>query len=324
MIRSIALLVTAFAILASTAPVGAQGTAKVPRIGFFSTASAEAQKHRLAAFRQGLQEIGYAVGKDIVIVERYARRREQRAKLAAELVALGVDVIVAQGAAARAAKKATTTIPVVMIQSNPVGSGLVKSLAQPGGNVTGLASQRASMVAKRLQILKDAVPSASRVSVLSYTGSSSHRDQIKILQAAAPSLGVTLIPGVVRTRKDFDRVFSAIRTEKPDSFIVLGASLFRTHRERIIKFAADSRQPAIYSQTLYVKWGGLMSYGANISDLFRRLARYVDKILRGAKPAHLPVEQSIKFDLAVNLKTAKALGVTFPQLILLQATEVIE
>ncbi len=242
--RTIIAVSAAFAILVATIPVAAQSVAKAPRIGFFSVASAEAQKNRLAAFRQGLQEVGYAVGKDIVIEERYAERREQRAKMAAELVALGVDVIVAQGGAARAAKKATTSIPIVMIQSNPVGTGLVKSLARPGGNVTGLASQSASIVAKRLQLLKEVVPSASRVAVLSYTGSSSHRNQIKVLQAAAPSLGVTLITGVVRGRGDFDRAFSAIRTERPDALIVLPASLFRTRRAEIIEFIAKNRLAA--------------------------------------------------------------------------------
>ena len=211
-----------------------------------------------------------------------------------------------------------------MIQSDPVRSGLVESLARPGGNVTGLASQHASMVAKRLQILKDAVPSASRVAVLSSTGSTSHGEQSKILQAAAPSLGVTLIAVALRGPEDFDRALSAIRTERPDALIVLGASLFRTHHARIMTFAAKNRLPAIYSSGRWVKWGGLMSYGANFPDLFRRAARYVDKILRGAKPADLPVEQPTKFDMVVNLKTAKVIGITFPHSILLRADEVIE
>lgn len=320
-----ALAVSAFAILVSAQPVAARHAGKIPRIGFLSAASAKAQQPRFVAFQLGLKEVGYVVGRDIVIAARYADGQRKRLPvLSAELVALGVDVIVAQGAAARAAKKATATIPIVAIQSDPVRSGLVDSIARPGGNVTGLASQPPSLVAKRLQLLKEALPSVSRVAVLSSTVSTSHPEQMKILRAAAQPLGVTIIAVANRGYEHFDRAFSTIRTAKPNALVILAASLFRSRQARIIEFAAKNRLPAIYASSRWVEWGGLMSYGADLPELFRRAAHYVDKILRGAKPADLPVELPTKFYLAVNLKTAKALGIALPRPILLRANKVIE
>lgn len=324
MSSKITVIAISFAVLVAANPALAEDPAKVPRIAYFAAASAEAQKPRLAAFRQGLRELGYSVGKNILIEERYARRREQRAKLAAGIVASGVDVIVAQGAAARAAKKATDSIPIAMIQSDPVGTGLVKSLAHPGGNVTGLASQPPSLVAKRLQILKEAVPAVSRIAVLALSSSAPHRIQIKHLRTAAPSMGLSLVFFEVRGRKGFDRAFAAIRKEKPDGLVVLANSLFRTYHARIIRFAANVQLPAIYPSSRWVKWGGVMSYGSNFPDLCRRLALYVDKILKRAKPADLPVELPTKFDLVLNMKTARSLGISFPKSILLQASQMIE
>lgn len=327
MLKGIVVFHLMFAILIAADPAAAQQAGKVPRIGFLSPVSAKAQKDRLAAFRAGLKEAGYAEGKDIVIAARYADGRLARLPaLAAELVASGVAMIVAQGAAARAAKKAVTTIPLIVIQSDPVSAGLVDNFAHPGGNVTGLATQPASLMTKRLQLLKDTVPSVSRIAVLGYdpSGGGSHGRQIKALQAAAPTLGVTLKAVALKKHADFDGALSAIVAERPDALIVLGHSLFRARRKQIADFALANRLPTMFSIERYVVAGGLMSYGTNVPDLFRRAAHYVDRILHGAKPADLPVELPAKFLLAVNLKTAKALGIAFPKSILLRATKFVE
>jgi putative ABC transport system substrate-binding protein len=322
-----AVTVVVLALLAGPLTAEAQQARKVPRIGYLTGSSVEIEKSWLAAFQQGLRELGYVEGKSIVIEQRYgAGRSERLPELAAELVRLEVDVLVVGGEAATlAAKKATSAIPIVMVSvADPVGIGLVASLAHPGGNVTGLSDLHADLVPKRLQLLKEVVPSASRVAVLLNPVNPSHPLQLKDLQAAAPALGVTILAFKVKGPDDIDRAFTIIRKERPGGLLVLGDRMLGTHRRRIIGLAVKSRLASIHTLRGWVEAGSLMSYGANFSDLYRRLATYVDKILKGAKPADLPVEQPTRFELVINLKTAKALGLTIPPSVLLRADQVIE
>jgi len=302
----------------------AQQAGKVYRIGYLSRDSAEGHKSLLAAFQQGLRELGYVEGQNITIEYRYAeRKRHRRSALAAELVRLKVDIIVSGGGGALAAKNATSTIPIVMTYSaDPVKAGLVASLAHPGGNVTGLSDFHGDLVAKRLELLKEVVPSASRVAVIFNPNSSGSKHMLKDIQAVAPGLGMIVLPLPVEGADDFDRAFATIRTERPGG-LIQSVALGR-HRRRIVELAAKSRLPAMYTRGQWVAAGGLMSYGSSWPDLFRRAATYVDKILKGAKPADLPVEQPTKFNLVINLKTAKQLGITIPPKILYQATKVIK
>ncbi len=302
-------------------PAQAQQAGTVYRIGYLFTGISAGDKSLLAAFRQGLQELGYLEGKNIVIEQRYGKRHQLPA-LVAELVRLKVDIIVTSPAGVRDAKKASSTIPIVMTYSaDPVGGGLVASLAHPGGNVTGLSDYHGDLGAKRLELLKEVVPSASRVAVL-FTAARSNRPLLKNIQAAAPALGVTVLLLEVKGPDDIDRAFATIRKERLGG-LLQGTGLGR-YRRRIVNLAAKSRLPAIYTQGRWVAAGGLMSYGASWPDLFRRAAVYVDKILRGAKPAELPVEQPIKFELIINLKAAKQIGLTIPPEVLYQATKVIK
>jgi putative ABC transport system substrate-binding protein len=322
-------IVTAFALALLVAPpvAQAQQAEKVYRIGFLTSGSVDAFKGRLAAFRQGLQELGYVEGKNIVIEERYANGRRQRLPaLAMQLVRLKPDIFLTHGgSASRAADKAGRevgrAIPVVFgQQADPVGGRLVASLARPGGNITGLSDAHSLLVPKRLELLKEVLPSASRIAVIH----GQKRKQLKALKAVAPRLGVTLIPVLIINPDDFDRAFAEIRRERPDAVNVLGYQKGRGFRRRFVAFARKNRLPTIHTNPRHVAAGGLMSYGANTSDMYRRAATFVDKILKGAKPAELPVEQPTKFYLTLNLKTAKALGITFPPSILLRADEVIE
>ena len=330
MTKKLAFLVTAFAILAGAQPAFAQKAAAVHRVGFLSRGTAEVFKPWMAGFRQGLNELGYVEGQNILIEERYAAGRADRlATLAAQLVRLDVDVMLTHGSATliadRVAKEAGKAIPVVFaIASDPVASGYVASLAHPGGNITGLSDAHSELVPKRLELLKEVVPGASRIAVLWSPSTDNGSRQLKTLQAVAPSLGVTLLPLVFAKSEDLDRVFAAIRKERPDALNILGYPLAGAHRKRIAAFALERRLPAILTVRLFPAAGGLMSYGASFPDIYRRAATYVHKILRGAKPADLPVEQPTTFELVVNLKTAKAMGLTLPPSILLRATEVIE
>ncbi len=283
----------------------------------------------MAGFRQGLKELGYIEGENILIEERYAAGRVDRlAGLAAQLVRLDVDVMLTHGTtliADRVAKKAGKAIPVVFaISADPVGSGYVASLARPGGNMTGLSDAHSELVPKRLGLLMEVVPGASRIAVLWNPNARYTHAQLKTLQAVAPSLGVTLIPLAFGKAEDLEGVFAALRKERPDALDILGYPLAGAHRKRIAAFALEHRLPAILTVRLFPAAGGLMSYGASFPDLYRRAATYVHKILRGAKPADLPVEQPTTFDLVINLKTAKAMGLKLPPSILLRATEVIE
>ncbi len=322
-LRTIGLIATlTLGLFVTPLPVEAQQAAKVPRIGYLFTGIAARDKSLLAVFQQGLQELGYLEGKNIIIEQRYGKRH-QRPALAAELVRLKVDIIVSGGGAALAAMRETSTIPIVMTDhADPVQSGLVASLAHPGGNVTGLSDFHGDLVVKRLELLKEIVPTATRVGVLFNPNSSGSKRMLKEIQAVAPALGMTVLPLAVEGADVFDRAFATIRKERPGG-LIQSVGLGR-HRRRIVELAAKSRLPAIYTQDRWVAAGGLMSYGSSWPDLFRRAATYVDKILKGAKPADLPVEQPTKFELVINLKTAKALGLTIPPAVLLQATKVIK
>ena len=323
---------TVLALLAlGAAPLAAeaQQAAKIARIGYLATNPATSL-HPREAFLQGLRDLGYVEGRNLVIEYRYAEGKvEQLPALAAELVALKVDVIVASGTlAALAAKQATRTLPIVFSPAgDPVGSGLVTSLARPGGNVTGLSAFAPELVGKRLELLKQAVPGVGRVAVLrqpSAVPERTEKDILKGAEGAARALGLQLQFVEARGPDDFDRAFSDMTRARAGALMGLGGNMFFSERRRLVDLAARNRLPGVYGLREYVDAGGLMSYGANQVDLFRSAATYVDKILKGAKPADLPVEQPTKFELVINLKAAKALGLEVPPALLSRADEVIE
>jgi putative ABC transport system substrate-binding protein len=306
----------------------AQQTAKVARIGYLALNLAAAP-YLPEAFRQGLRDLGYIEGRNVMIEYRSAEGKAERLPaLAAELVALKVDVIVAAGTpAALAAKQATRTLTIVFpVAVDPITSGLVTSLARPGGNITGLSVLAPELVGKCLELLKQAVPGVSRVAVLWQPGALGERtekDMLNGADVAARALGVRLQFVEARGPENFDRVFSEMTRARAGALTVLGSVMFVNERRRLVDLAAKNRLPAVYAQREFVDAGGLMSYGANVADLSRRAATYVDKILKGAKPADLPVEQPTKFELVINARTAKALGLTIPQSLLLRADQVI-
>ena len=307
------------------APLGADGqqAGKVYRIGFLGGADA----YRVEALRAALRDLGYLEGKNIAIEFRWAEGRyDQLPGLAAELVRLKVDVIVTGGTAStQAAMQATTTIPIVMVGTgDPLRSGLVASLARPGGNVTGLTQLGAEVAGKRLQILTDTVPNVSRVAFLWSRANASHIPYFNELQAAARGLRLTLQSVEVQEPHEFERAFAGMMRERPDALIVTADGTHQVRQAWIVDFAAKRRLPAMYQLKEYVEAGGLMSYGTSITDQYRRAATYVAKILKGAKPGDLPVEQPTKFELVINLKTAKALGLTIPQSVLARADQLIE
>lgn len=278
------------------------------------------------AFRQGLRDAGYAEGRDVVIEWRSANGDYARIpKLAADLVQRKVDVIVADTTfATQAAQHATSTIPIVMVLvADPVGSGVVANLAHPGGNATGLSIMLAELGNKRLQLLKEAIPHLSRVAVLWNPATPYHAKAVEELQAVAPSLAIELSFVRVRTADEIDSSFAAVSRAHAQALYVIDAPLFYTHRRTILKLASKARLAVVSGELPYADQGGLMSYGANYADQMRRAAGYVDRILKGAEPGDLPIEQPIKFDLVINLKTAKVLGLTIPESILLRADEVI-
>jgi putative ABC transport system substrate-binding protein len=320
------------AIAFSTAPLAAeaQQAAKIARIGYL-TGNLAAHPRGSEAFLQGLRDLGYVEGRNVVIEYRDAEGKSERLPaLAAELVALKVDVIVAAGGTpgALAAKQATRTLPIVFIgAADPVTSGLVTSLARPGGNVTGLSVLAPELVGKCLELLTQAVPRVTRVAVLWQPGAAGERtekDLLKEADVAARALGVR--PQFVEARgpADFDRAFSDMTRARAGALTVLPSNMFIGERRRLVDLAAKNRLPAVYGSREYVDAGGLMSYGPNLADLLRRAATYVDKILKGAKPADLPVEQPTKFELVINLKAAKALGLTIPPSLLGRADEIIQ
>jgi putative ABC transport system substrate-binding protein len=305
----------------------AQQAGKVWRIGFLAGGARPPDGAPPAALRQALQELGYMDGTSISYVGRWAEAKKDRLPgLAAELVGLKVDLIVTfGGAAAEAAKEATSTIPIVIVYAgDPVGTGLIASLARPGGNISGITDQATELSAKRLELLKEAMPNASRVAVLWNAGDRAMTLRYQEIEKAARMLGVTIRPLGVREPDDFDVAFSAMTRERPDALLLITDALTNLNRKRILDFAAAHRVPAMYEFGSLVREGALMSYGSDLGDSFRRAAVYVDKILKGAKPSELPVEQPNRYYLLVNLKTAKALGLTIPQSLLLRADEVIQ
>ncbi len=306
--------------------VEAQQPAKIPRIGFLA-ATPSGSSDRTDTFRQGLRELGYVEGKNIIIEYRRAEGQFERLpELAAELVHLKVEVIVAAGAAStRRAKEATATIPIVMASDNdPVGSGFVASLARPGGNITGLSQMAPELAGKRLEILKEIVPKLSRLAVLGEFNNPGNAQSLKETELVAEAFKVRLQSLDVRGPKDIESGFQKASKGHADAVLVLGGPVATAQREHIAELAAKSGLPAMYPQSDYMDAGGLIFYGPSFSDLFHRAATYVDKILKGAKPADLPVEQPTKFELVINLKAAKQIGLTIPPNVLVRADKVIK
>jgi putative tryptophan/tyrosine transport system substrate-binding protein len=315
-------------VLATPLASFAQQSAKVARIGFLNPASPQLADIQLQAFRDGLRELGYVEGKNIQLEVRWGDGKLERLpSLAAELVQAKVDVLVAVSSpGVVAAHQATRTIPIVMpLSSDPVGDGLVASLARPGGNITGLSVMAPELGEKRIHLLKEMFPKVSHAMAVlwnpAYVGMRARFEQA---QAAAPTVGLTVRSMEVRDSPELDVAFEAIIREHPEALLILVDPFTRSQRSRIVELAAKQRLPTIYESSEFVDVGGLASYGPNIQDQFRRAATYVDKILRGAKPADLPIEQPTKFELVINLRTAKALDIKFPESILLRADKVIE
>ena len=305
----------------------AQTSDKTTRIGFLAASGPEREKPLLAAFQRALRELGYREGANVVIEERYADGRFERLPaLAAELLKRRADILVVAGApAAQAAKKVTATVPIVMTNAaDPVGTGLVASLARPGGNVTGLSDFNEGVVVKRLELVKEVIPSASRVAVLYNPANPTNPRQLKLIQDAAPTLGITVVPLEARTADDVDRAFGSMRKERPDALLTIGDPALGSLRRKILDLAAKHRLAATFTGKEGIDQGGLMSYGPRFEDLYRRAATYVDKILKGVNPADLPVEQPSTFEMVLNLKTARALGLTVPPSVVLRADRVIE
>jgi len=305
----------------------AQQPARIPRIGILVAASASFNLPRVEAFRQRLRELGYVEGKNIVIEYRYAEGKLDRLPdLVAELVQLKVDVIVtAGGTATLAAKKAGVTMPIVFGNvGDPVGTGIVSSLARPGGNITGLSMMAPDLDGKRLELLKEAFPKIARVAFLWVPVDSRGNLALTEMEAAAKALGLKLQSLEVRVLEDFDGAFARAKRDGAQALITFPSALVNTAQRQLLDFAAKNRLPAMYPYSEFVEAGGLMSYAPNIADLFRRAATFVDKILKGAKPADLAVEQPTKFEFVINLKAAKQIGLTIPPKVLAQADKVIK
>jgi ABC-type uncharacterized transport system substrate-binding protein len=315
-------------VMLAVAVADAQQPKKVPRIGFLSAGDVDSA--RSDTIRRALRELGYIEGQNIAFEYRYAAgKRDRFSELAADLVRLHVDIIVVVGGnrIIPAAKNATKTIPIVMTGAglDPVGAGFVESLARPGGNVTGITNLGTELGGKRLELLKEAVPKLARVAVLYDPANPSSVLSVKeVLPVAARDLGLTVRSWEVRDTGGFERVFTALNKDRPDGLYVLGGALLIANDKRTTGFALKSRLPSVYNNREAVNAGGLMYYGADESDIYRRVAYYVDKILKGAKPADLPVEQPTKFELVINLKTAKQIGLTIPQKVLGRADRVIK
>ena len=319
----IAHFVFTLALLAVPLATEAQPAGKAWRIGFLATGAPAV----LPAFRDGLRALGYEEGKNITIEYRSAEGRADRLRhLAAELVRLKVDLIVVFGTqATEAARDASRTIPIVMaVSGDAVGTGLVASLARPGSNVTGITFSTPELAGKRLELLREAVPNLANLSVLWNPADPPRQRDMAAMQTAAQGLGIKVHSVEVRRVEDIDAAFAALSRPLPDALVVFPDPVLGMHRKRIVDFAARQRRPAMYGNRAYVQEGGLMSYAPSFDDAFRRSASYVDKILKGAKPADLPVEQPSKFEFVINLKTAQALGLTIPRTLLLRVDHVIE
>jgi len=304
----------------------AQQAGNLPRIGYLGFGPASAYDTRLEALRAGLRDLGYVEGKNIIIEFRWADRVDQLPELAAELVRMKVDVIFANSSTlVEPARQATQTIPIVFSNhADPVGIGHVASLPRPGGNITGLSMLLTDLVAKELEILSEALPQAKQIGVLWNPTTPSHTPAVRAVEDAAKKLGIRLVLVPGRVARDFDAAFGTMVQEGAAGFLVVPSPLSTSYRTKLAELALKNRLPAMYGHKDYVEAGGLMSYGADIVDLNRRAAVYIDKILKGTKPADLPVEQASKYQLAINLKTAKALGLTIPPMLLARADEVIE
>ena len=323
-----------FAIVLALTLVGARAEAqqpkKVTRIGYLSSQDPAYESARAEGIRLALRELGYIEGENIAIDYRYSEGKTDRApELAAELVRLKVDILVVAGGIhwIRAAKDATKTIPVVMagVGNDPVEAGLIESLARPGGNITGLTNLTGKLAGKRLELLKEAVPKLARVAVLYQPATPANVLEVnEDLPVAARVLKLTVQPWEVRAAEGFDGVFDGLNKQRPDGLYVAGSPLTNGNQKRIVSFALKSRLPSMYSEKGAVDAGGLMYYGADQAENYRRVAYYVDKILKGAKPADLPVEQPTKFELVINLKTAKQIGLTIPPEVLARATKIIK
>lgn len=326
LVRRAFVVFAALGLLAAPSAAKAQQAKKVQRIGLLGSATATGSRVRVDAFRQGLRDLGYTEGQNIAIEYRWADGHYDRLpSLAREMVARNPDVIVSTGGrpTAVALRAATKTIPVVFLTVDPVADGIVLSLLRPGGNLTGLDVFSAELDTKRLAIFKEALPKITRVAVLWNPGNLSGVPQRNRTEIAAHTLGIQLNVLDARVPSDIDTAFAALARERPDALLVLNDAMIDSQRDHIVQLAAQARLPAMYQWREFTEAGGLLSYGADLMQMYRRAATYVDKILKGAKPADLPVEQPTKYELAVNLKTASTLGVTIPQSVVLLADRVI-
>ena len=320
-------ILSAVVLLAVAVIAEAQQPKKVPRIGYLTASTPVAQLPGTEALREGLREFGYVEGQNIAIEFRYAEEKpEQLPALAAEMVRLKVDVIVTGGpTATRTAKETTNTVPIVMSQdSDPVGNGFVASLARPGGNITGLATLSPELSGKRLELLKEIVPKLNRVAVLGTSTNPGNAQGLKETELAAKAFRMQLQYLDVRDPKDIEIAFREASREQADAVLVLGGPVVLPQRTKVAELAVKNRLPAIYNRPEFVEAGGLVSYSASYTDMSRRAATYVDKILKGAKPADLPVEQPTKFEFIINLKAAKQIGLTIPPNVLARADKVIK
>jgi putative ABC transport system substrate-binding protein len=314
-------------LLAAPLSAWAQQAGKVYRVGFLGNSTAALEANLVGPFREGLRDLGYVEGRNVVIEYRWAEGKYERfPALVAELLALKVDVIVTAGTpAALAVKQATTTVPLVMAAvGDPVGTGLIASLARPGGNLTGLSAISPDLEGKRFELLKELLPKLSRVTFLVNPANALHAVSEEHAREAAKVLRLRLQFVGVQAEAEFDHAFDAIARERPGAMVVLADRVFLHSRQRVVDFTARHRLPTVYPYRELVDAGGLMCFGANFPDMHRRAAAYVDKIFKGAKPADLPVEQPTKFELIINLKTAKALGLTIPPSVLARADEIIQ
>ena len=319
--------ITGAAVLLAAKLAGAQQSQRMYWIGFLALGPTPADAALPASFRSALQQLGYGEGKNVTYVGRWAEvKRERLPALAAEIVALNVDVIVTLGSpASAAAKEATSKIPIVMaLAGDPVGVGLIESLARPGGNITGFSDNATALSAKRLEILKEAMTTASRIAVLWNAQDQAMTLRYREIDRAAHVLGVSVQPLGVREPDDFERAFAAMDHDRPDALFMVTDALTTLNRKRVLDYAEVHRIPAMYEFATLVREGGLISYGPSIDDMYQRAADYVDKILKGTKPGDLPVELPTRYYFVVNLKTAKALGLTIPKELLLRADEVIQ
>ena len=323
----IGFLILAFVLLTNAPPAAAQQTAKVPRIGILELGSPSAAASQFWAFQQGLHDLGYIEGKNINLEHRYADGKlDLLPDLAADLVRLKVDAIVTRSTASiRAAKNASKTIPIIFASAGaPIEDGLVSSLARPGGNVTGLALLSPGLDEKKLELVKEISPKITRVGFLWTIGSARGELRVREVEAAAKTMGLRLQSLGVTGVDEFDKIFTTAKGAGVQALTLVPSPILFTHRALIFDFVTKNRLPAAYSTNDFVEAGGLMSYGADIFDNWRRAATYVDKILKGAKPADLPVEQPTKFEFAINLKAAKQIGLTIPQSVLYRADKVIK